>query len=83
MDVQQKRILFRANHRGTREADRLLGGFAKARLPTLSVEQVAKFEALLEENDVDILLWIQGLRPIPNDHNHEVMAQLIEFKNAI
>lgn len=83
MDVQQKRILFRANHRGTREADRLLGGFAKARLPTLSVEQVAKFESLLEENDVDILLWIQGLRPIPNDHNHEVMAQLIEFKNAI
>lgn len=83
MDVIHKRILFRAKHRGTREADRLLGGFAEAHMLSLSAEQLTKFEAILEENDVDILLWLQGLRPIPDDLDHDVMAQIVAFKNAL
>lgn len=83
MDVQTKRILFRAKHRGTREADRLLGGFAEARLSGLDSAQIVKFEQILEENDVDILLWLQGLRPIPADLDHDVMAQLVDYKNTL
>ena len=83
MDVSQKRALFRATHRGTLEADRLLGGFAEARLAALDAGQLARFEALLEENDIDILTWLNRLRPVPADLDHDVMAMLIAYKDTL
>ncbi len=83
MDVSRKRALFRATHRGTLEADRLLGGFAEARLAALDAGQLARFEALLDENDIDILTWLNGLRPVPADLDHDVMAMLIAYKDTL
>ena len=41
------RALYRADHRGTREMDFLLGKFAKARVPQMSGAQLDAFEELL------------------------------------
>ena len=56
---------FRAWHRGTREADYMIGGFFDAHAAGWSEDEVAWFEALLDEEDVDIMAWAIGTQPVP------------------
>ncbi len=55
----------RSWRRGTKEMDLILGAFADARLAGLSVAHLATYEALLEENDQDLYLWVTGAAPPP------------------
>ena len=55
-----QRARFRAWHRGTREADYMIGGFFDRYSAQWNDAELAWFEALLEEEDVDIMAW--GLR---------------------
>lgn len=59
-DEAKRRARWRAEHRGTREADMLVGGFAQRWLPVMTVEEFAWFEALMQEQDVDIMAWAFG-----------------------
>ncbi len=60
-----KRLRFRAWHRGTKEADLLVGGFFDARHAGWDANAIAWFEALLEEQDVDIMAWAIGRGAFP------------------
>ena len=51
------RMKFRAWHRGTREADYMIGGFFDRYHADWGEEEIAWFEDLLEEDDVDIMAW--------------------------
>ena len=64
-DDELKRLHWRAHHRGTREADMMIGGFLDAHGPSWSAEDRAWFAALLEEQDVDIMAWAIGTQPVP------------------
>ena len=64
-EVQMKRARWRADHRGTKEADMLVGGFADRYLADMTAEEFAWFEQLLEEQDVDILAWAFGKADAP------------------
>ncbi|TMM49733.1 succinate dehydrogenase assembly factor 2 [Qipengyuania marisflavi] len=59
------RAKFRAWHRGTREADYMIGGFFDRYHDGWKEEQLAWFEALLEEDDVDIMAWALKTQPFP------------------
>lgn len=60
-----KRLQFRAWHRGTREADYMIGGFFDRYHPGWGEDEIAWFEELLEEDDIDIMAWALGTRPVP------------------
>lgn len=59
-ETRLKRLKFRAWHRGTREADMMIGGFFDARSDVWSDVQIDWFEAFMNEQDVDIIAW--GMR---------------------
>ena len=61
----RKRAHWRAWHRGTREADMLVGGFSDRHLATFDADGLAWFEALMAETDVDIMAWALGTEPPP------------------
>ena len=83
MDERRKRLLYRATHRGTREADRLVGGFAQAHVETLDSTALDQLESLLNENDVDLVRWIGG-RGEPSDAaSMPVLQMMIDFKNSL
>jgi antitoxin CptB len=65
-DPDLKRLAWRAHHRGTREADMLIGGFFDAHHARWSNEERALFEAMLDEQDVDIMAWAHGTRLPPD-----------------
>jgi antitoxin CptB len=71
-----KRLRFRAWHRGTKEADMLIGGFYDACSAGWSEEEISWFETLLEEQDVDIMAWAIGAQPAPPVFQGEMMRRL-------
>lgn len=60
-----RRLKFRAWHRGTREADYLIGGFFDRFHREWEEADLAWFEALIEEDDVDVMAWALGAAPVP------------------
>ncbi|HST37157.1 MAG TPA: succinate dehydrogenase assembly factor 2 [Allosphingosinicella sp.] len=75
-DTRLKRLRFRAWHRGVREADMLVGGYFDRWHSTWDDDKAAWFEALLEEQDVDILAWAMGTAAVPERWRGEMMARL-------
>jgi antitoxin CptB len=75
-DVRLKRLRFRAWHRGTKEADLMIGGFFDAEAARWSDEEIAWFEALLEEQDVDIMAWAIGTAVPPERYRGGMMGRL-------
>lgn len=76
LDVLRRRLKFRSWHRGTREADLLLGTFADAFLDAFSADQLARFDRLLGSSDPDLYNWMTGREPVPQDHDNDVMVLL-------
>jgi len=70
------RARFRAWHRGTREADYMIGGFFDRHHAAWSVAEVAWFEALLEEDDVVIMAWALGSAEVPENFAGPLMQAL-------
>ena len=60
-----KRMRMRAWRRGTKEMDLVLGPWADAHLDGLSPDRLELFDALLLENDQDLLPWVLGQQPTP------------------
>src|SRR3546814_4224330 len=66
-DIRLRRLQFRAWHRGTREADMMIGGFFDRYGKQWLGSELNWFERLLEEDDVDIMAWAIGKQPVPDD----------------
>jgi antitoxin CptB len=63
--IRLKRLAMRSHRRGTREMDLILGGFAGTGLGGLDPAMLDLYEALLEENDQDLFLWVTGQARAP------------------
>jgi antitoxin CptB len=59
------RARFRSWHRGTREADYMIGGFYDRYHAGWGEAELAWFEALLDEDDVDVMAWALGTQVPP------------------
>jgi len=80
MDARRKRTLYRATHRGMKEADVMLGGFATAHIADLTDAEMDTFETLLDELDVDIMDWVMGKKPVPERHDTDLFRRVQAFK---
>lgn len=56
-ETRLSRAKFRAWHRGTREADFMIGGFYDRYHAAWDDNALIWFEALLDEDDVDVMAW--------------------------
>jgi antitoxin CptB len=79
-DVTKKRLLWRAKHRGIKEMDIVVGGFAELRLPEMSAGELVLFEVLLEIPDQELLSWTTGQEPLPEKWNTPLLLELIGFR---
>ncbi len=76
LEFRQRRLAFRAWHRGTREADLMIGGFADRHSASWGIAEIDWFEALLEEQDVDIMAWAIGKATPPERFEGDQMAAM-------
>ena len=65
LSPRRRRLLFRARHRGTKEADLMIGAFVARTITDLSEAELDELEAVLEHPDVDLADWLSGRRQVP------------------
>jgi antitoxin CptB len=73
MDEHLRALKYRAWHRGTREADMMIGGYFDAHHADWDTAQAAWFDDLLKEQDVDIMAWAIGTLPAPERFEGSMM----------
>ena len=76
-----RRIQFRAWHRGTREADYMIGGYFDRYHAGWDEAAIVWFEALIEEDDVDIMAWALGTQEVPPEYSgaQMVLMQRLDY----
>jgi antitoxin CptB len=79
-EVRRRRIRFRAWHRGTREMDLLMGGFAEAALAGLSDAELDEFEHLLDLPDPQVFAWLAGMEEVPANEQTALLKKLRAFR---
>jgi len=75
-DPDLKRLAWRAHHRGTKEADLMIGGFFDAHHRQWGPQERALFAAMLDEQDVDIMAWALGTATPPERFAGPMIAAL-------
>ena len=78
-DARRRRAGFRANHRGTKEMDWLLGKFADAKLDGMSDADLALFEKLIQLPDPDLQSWMLDPAPMVDSEFAALLAQVRTF----
>jgi antitoxin CptB len=64
-EARLKRMRMRSWRRGTKEMDLILGPWADGHLDALGAEDLETYEALLAENDQDLMAWVLGQDAAP------------------
>ncbi|MEM8588397.1 MAG: succinate dehydrogenase assembly factor 2 [Pseudomonadota bacterium] len=80
IDAFRRQLTFRSWHRGTREADLLLGGFADRHLASFGWDELHSYRRLIEESDPDLYNWITGREPVPDRLKSPVADLLVAHK---
>ena len=80
-EARLKRMRMRSWRRGTKEMDLVLGPWADAHLDGLGEGDLALYDQLLAENDQDLMSWLTGQKPAPDDHV-ALLAALSAFAEA-
>jgi antitoxin CptB len=75
-----KKLLYRSNHRGTKEMDLLIGGFAIENLKKLSPEELKEFELLLNFTDKELSSWLVDNKKNIDLENFSISKKIKEFK---
>lgn len=80
IETRRKKLLYQASYRGFKEADLLIGGFARAHLPAMTEAELDEFEALLAVNDRELYDWATGKREPPANISGPVFQRLKAFE---
>lgn len=73
-------MLWRAQHRGIKEMDIILGGFARARLQDMTTAELDRFEHILEVPDQQFLAWITGTETVPAVERCPLLNDILQFR---
>ena len=82
LDARRRKLLFRSWHRGIREMDLILGGFADRAIAALTDAELHQYEHLLEVQDADLLAWITGASPVPAAFDTQLLKKIMASRPA-
>jgi antitoxin CptB len=81
-ETRQRRALFRATHRGTKEMDWMLGRYATAKVLTMVGDELTRFEALILRPDPELQRWLMDERQVPAPEVAEQIAAIRAFHDT-
>ena len=82
IENKRKRLIFRSEHRGTKEMDIVMGSFARKNVPDFSEEELSLFDMILQENDPDLYNWLTRKEQVPSEKMNVVFEKLLDHKIA-
>jgi antitoxin CptB len=82
-DIRLRKLRYRSWHRGCKETDVILGNFADQALHTLHTpEELDAYEALLDEQDIDIWNWLSGSGELADGRYEALRDRLTYFARS-
>lgn len=82
LTIRQRRVLYRAWHRGIREMDLILGRFADAKIAQFDEAALDEFEQFMELPDKELFAWISGAVPVPTNQDTPLYRAVVQFHSA-
>jgi antitoxin CptB len=79
LDPRRRKLKFRLWHRGIREMDLVMGGFADAELTRLTDADLDEVESWLDIPDQQMFAWVNGAEPPPADLDTPLFRKLRTF----
>ena len=79
LDPRRRRLKFRLWHRGIREMDLVLGGFADAELAGLTDADLGEVEGWLDVPDQQMFAWVNGAETPPAEVDTPLFQKLRTF----
>lgn len=79
LEITRKRLLWRATHRGIKEMDILVGGYAQLNLATMGQAELTQFADLLEIPDQDLLSWATKQSSVPLEQQSAMLEAMLRF----
>ena len=83
LEIIRKRLLWSASHRGIKEMDLVVGGFAAENLKLMSEVELNEFEILLDIPDQDLLSWLTNQEPIPQNRSSTMLTKILAYRPEI
>ena len=80
IDKLKKKILYRSEHRGTKEMDLLLGSFVKKYVNSLNESELCELESLLNMDDEVLYKWYLNNESTTLVPENSITKKLKEFK---
>lgn len=80
LENKRKRLIFRSEHRGTKEMDLIMGSFAKKYIPDFAADELALYDEILEHSDPDLYNWLTKKETPPSQHINSVLERLLDHK---
>ena len=78
--MRRRRLRYRAWHRGTKEMDLVLGPFADAHVERFGSPELDRLEALMDEEDTDLLKWVMGQEAVPPNADADLLQTIIAYR---
>lgn len=79
LDLRLRKLKFRLWHRGIREMDLVMGGFADAELMKLSEAELTEVEGWLDIPDQQMFAWVNGSETPPAELDTPLFRKLRTF----
>jgi antitoxin CptB len=80
IDPRRKRLLWRATHRGIKEMDLILGGFAVRHVALLSDAELAELEEIIELPDQQLLSWATRQETVPAERATPFLLRILKHR---
>jgi antitoxin CptB len=80
LDLRRKVLLWRANHRGTKEMDVLLGGFARDNIDSMQPSELDELERLIDVPDPELMSWITGEAAVREEYRNPITERLLAYR---
>ncbi|MDN5249729.1 succinate dehydrogenase assembly factor 2 [Bartonella sp. TP] len=81
--ARQKRLLFRAQHRGMKEMDIILGSYAKQNLSLLSDSQMDELEHIMSFEDRELFNCFIGECCVSPELNTPLFHDILSFSKRL
>jgi antitoxin CptB len=81
LSERRRKLLFRSWHRGIREMDLIMGGFADVSIAAMTDGELDELERLLDVPDQEIYSWFTSEGVVPAQFDSALFKRMKEFSN--
>jgi antitoxin CptB len=79
---RRKQIIYRANHRGIKEMDIIVGRYATEKAMTMDPADLDLFETILNQPDRDLFSWFTGEVAVPDSFDTPLFKDILDFTQS-